>query len=120
FSVGSRADWIVSAPGVGSVHLLLTFDGRQLHVASVDGAPPTYLAGKPLDFSWNALIVPPELRFGQAAMRVTCQDIGEGAAAQPGGFDAPTTASPGGTQLLSDYREVLARRQSQVQTQTWG
>src|SRR5690606_17832219 len=45
---------------------------------------------------------------------------GEGAAAQPGGVDAPTTASPGGTQLLSDYREMLARRQSQVQTQTWG
>lgn len=139
FSVGSQGDWIVSAPGVASMHLLLTFDGRQLHAASVTGSAPVYLQDTPIDDRWNPVSVPSELRFGQARLKVSCepsQDASlspapaqltartaklEPTHASGGRLDATRlghTPSPvfargaeaGGTQLIADYREELERR----------
>ncbi len=120
FCVGSRGDWIVFASDVASIHLLLTFDGRRLHAASVQREFPVYLEDWPIPPRWTAVPVFSRLRFGRAILTVTCAE----AAADDRAYWAPpaqidpseqrAAAKPrlGGTQPLSDYREELARRRS--------
>jgi lysophospholipase L1-like esterase len=68
-SVGSRADWMVSGPGVMPVHLWLSFDGQQLFAASGEGTAS--LQGRALSEGWTAVPVGAELRFGFALLRVS-------------------------------------------------
>jgi beta-glucosidase len=49
-------------------HLMLTFDGRALHAASVQGT--TYLGGRSLGSAWEPIAIGSELRFGFALLRV--------------------------------------------------
>src|SRR6187399_2689438 len=73
FSVGSRGDWIVSAPGVVSFHVLLIFDGERVYAASIDAAAPVYLEGSPIGNNWNVVAPSQELRFGEASLVVARQ-----------------------------------------------
>jgi hypothetical protein len=72
FSVGSRGDWVVDAPGVEPVHLFLQFDGKMIHVA---GGPTgaVQLSGAPVDQTWRPVPVFSEVTFGAARLRVTCE-----------------------------------------------
>jgi len=73
FSVGSRGDWIVSAPGVVSFHLLLIFDGERVFAASIDAGAPVYLEGSAIGNNWNLVAPSKELRFGEASIVVARQ-----------------------------------------------
>lgn len=69
FSVGSAGDWVVVAPGVAPVHLLLAFHAGELYVATTGGTSAE-LDGAALDQTWRRVPVPSELGFGEARLSV--------------------------------------------------
>lgn len=71
FSVGAQADWAIVASGVAPVHLYLSFDGRDVHVAPADPNARVFLDGRELGAGWHAAAVGCELRFGAVCLLVT-------------------------------------------------
>jgi hypothetical protein len=67
-SVGTAGQWIVSAEGVGPVHLYLVFDGLSVHVASASANAQVLLAGSAVGANWVKAPIPCELRFGGACV----------------------------------------------------
>lgn len=91
FSVGSRGDWIVSAPGVASFHVLLMFDGEHVFAASADpAAAPVYLGSTPIGNTWHPVTSATELRFGEARLVVAR----EASLAPPAGASPPRPPKP--------------------------
>lgn len=116
FIVGSQGDWIISALGVAPQHLLLTFDGLQIHVASLGDAAPAYLKGVPLDKNWRIVPHLGEIRFGQASLIVLHRVIAPARSSEP----PRPAAGPHNTQFFEDYQEELRRKQLGNQTRLVG
>jgi hypothetical protein len=75
FSVGSRGDWVVQAPGVEPVHFFLAFDGRLCQVAGLPSGPRVLLNGVPVEQTWTPVPVSSELAFGNACVSVLCEEL---------------------------------------------
>jgi hypothetical protein len=96
--VGTRAEWYVHAPGVLGVHIYVAFDGRMVHVAAAAGARVT-VRGVEVGQEWTSVPVRTEVRFGEAAIAVTCEEVPR-EASPPNAVDAGqlgtgfTTAPP--------------------------
>ena len=74
FSVGTRADWPIYAPGVEETHLYLTFDGYRLHAACASPESQVSVDGSPLSTHWLPLSVPCNLRFGGARLLISSEE----------------------------------------------
>jgi hypothetical protein len=70
FSVGTKADWSISAPGVEPVHFFLAFDGKQLFAAAASENTPVWVRGARLGTSFTPLGNPCEICFGAACIGV--------------------------------------------------
>jgi hypothetical protein len=75
FSVGSRGDWVVQAPGVESVHFFLAFDGRLIQASGLPSGPRVLLNGVPVEQNWTPVPVSSELTFGGARVSVLCEEL---------------------------------------------
>jgi len=74
FSVGTRGDWAVEAPGVEAIHLFFAFDGHRLHAAAASPDHSVLVQGMPLGPEWTHLAVPSLIAFGGASIAVDCED----------------------------------------------
>ena len=75
FSVGSRGDWVVQAPGVEPVHFFLAFDGRLIQASGLPSGPRVLLNGVAVEQSWTPVPVSSELTFGSARVSVLCEEL---------------------------------------------
>jgi hypothetical protein len=69
FSVGSEGSWVVSGPGVSTVHAYLYFDGMTLFVASAPGMQVA-LGTEAVGTDWKALAIPARISLGGVALDV--------------------------------------------------
>ena len=105
FSVGSCADWCVTADGVEPHHFYLCFDGHTLFAATAAGGPLTMASGKRIAARWTRLPDGSVLTFGGASMAVT--NLGE-RRTRPPPLPAPR-AEPRGPRVLDPFAcETLA------------
>ncbi len=118
FTVGSRGDWIISAPGVLPQHLLLFFDGGQIHAASLDETTPAYLKGVALPRAWRIVPHLGEVKFGQASLRVLHRVI---PSQRPSAPEPPRPAKgPHNTQFFEDYQAELEHKLAGPETKFLG
>lgn len=89
-SVGTEADWVVTAEGVHARHLQVAFDGRQLYAAAASRDGRVQLNGVGIDEGWWIVQPPAELRFGDASIRVDREEIGRASSMLPIGVDGDT------------------------------
>jgi hypothetical protein len=75
FSVGTRGDWMVEAPGVDAMHVFLNFDGRMIQIASGPSGASATLNGSPIGPNWQPVPIFAEIAFGGARIRVTCEEV---------------------------------------------
>jgi hypothetical protein len=75
FSVGTRADWIVSADAVAPIHFFVHFDGNRLYVAAASGAEPPSVDGRAIALHWSPLTEASELCFGAARIRIVLETL---------------------------------------------
>jgi hypothetical protein len=75
FSVGSRGDWVVQAPGVEPVHFFLAFDGRLIQASGLPSGPRVLLNGVAVERNWTPVPVSSELSFGNARVSVLCEEL---------------------------------------------
>jgi hypothetical protein len=94
FSVGTRGDWVVNAPGVEPLHFFLNFDGRMIQVAGGPSGAPVTVAGVPVDHTWRPVPVFAEIAFGGARMRITCEEAPQEAATAQSTVPVPAVPEP--------------------------
>ena len=75
FAVGAQGAWAVSARGVESIHFYIGFDGRLIHVAAASASVQLFIDASPVGQTWVPLPIGSELRFGEARIGATCEEL---------------------------------------------
>jgi hypothetical protein len=70
-SVGSRAAWVIEAPGVQPFHAYLYFDGNDLWATGLGDGAQISIDGTPVLGGWAALSETSVLELGQARLKLT-------------------------------------------------
>lgn len=68
-TVGSRGHWVIEAPGVEEVHLVLWFDGGSLRIAAQPNCR-VLLNGEDVGLEFRIVSVPSDICFGDARFGV--------------------------------------------------
>jgi|GEM_PF-2860760 len=76
FSVGSLADWAITAADVQGAHFYLAFDGQRLHVAAVSPGSNIFVPGLEVGTAFVPLPVPCNLFFGAGCIAITSESNG--------------------------------------------
>jgi hypothetical protein len=118
-SVGEKAAWHVSAPGVEPVHAFLYFDGQDVWAFGVNAGPSPQLDGRDLGECWTQLVPPAVLSLGDAQIAFESFAIdptqAEPDAPRASGFDganalaeALSSAPPQDATILAPLPEEIA------------
>ena len=75
FTVGTAADWQISADGVAEVHAYLFYDGQVLYVSCINPQFPVTVDGQAVAAEWMAVAPGSEILLGSAILGVEANDV---------------------------------------------